>query len=120
MSIKGGQYGQLFIDMKTEIISYGPHNGIIIHCGLQQEPNLFWPGVSSPASYFLVPEQFHVTPKLNAIHKAIIEDSGDNQRNKDTPSGRCLFNDKDMASSLDSFNIPEKVRLNILKTNSLN
>ncbi|MCP9260856.1 hypothetical protein DINM_004130 [Dirofilaria immitis] len=53
---------QMFIGMKTKIISYGPHNGIVVHCGIQQGPEMFWPCILNDTAKSLSSRQFDVAP----------------------------------------------------------
>lgn len=107
--------GQVLINMKTKITSYGPHNGIIVHYGVQQEPNMFWPCTLNGAPNSLSSQRFDAAPTFATIHWPTIEDSGDDRRNKGTP---CMSNryyhltDENGTSS----NVFEKVRLNVFET----
>ncbi|KAL3997487.1 hypothetical protein ACH3XW_11110 [Acanthocheilonema viteae] len=121
MSSKDIAYDQVFIDMKTKITIYGPHNGIIVYCGVQQEPSMCWPYILNDAPNSLSIQQFDAAaPTFATIHwPTAVEENGDNGRNK---SATCMPNQhyqlapKDGTSD-DNFSAFEKVRLNLFETN---
>ncbi|VIO95616.1 Uncharacterized protein BM_BM7823 [Brugia malayi] len=118
MSVKKVIHGHVFIDMKTRITSYGPHNGIIVHCGIQQEPSTFWPYVLSNASNSLCTQQLNIAPTSATIHWPTVKESDDNQQDKATSSlsnQHYQLTDKDRISA-NNFNDSKKVRLNVFET----
>uniref|UniRef100_A0AAF5RX21 Uncharacterized protein n=2 Tax=Wuchereria bancrofti TaxID=6293 RepID=A0AAF5RX21_WUCBA len=118
MSVKKVPHGQVLIDMKTKITSYGPHNGIIVHCGIQQEPRMFWPYVLSDTSNSLCTQQFNTAPTSATIHWPTVKENDNNQSNKATssiPNQHYQLTDKEKIST-NNFNLPKKVRLNVFET----
>ncbi|CAG9534087.1 unnamed protein product [Cercopithifilaria johnstoni] len=127
MPIEDIAHSQVFIDMKTKITSYGPHDGIIVHCGIQQEPNMFWPYILNNAPNPLSIQPFDVAvPTFATIHSpSIIENNGDNRDNKrnksvsyQMPNQYYQLTAKDGISH-DNFNAFEKERLNIVEMNPM-
>lgn len=119
MSTKGIACNQVFIDMKTKITSYGPHDGIIVYCGVQQEPRMFWPLNDHSYSPLSI-QRFHTAPKFATTHcSTVVEDNGNNRRRKDassTTSNQYYQLTAKDNTSRDNFNAFEKVHLNIFET----
>ncbi|KAM3721698.1 Light-harvesting complex stress-related protein 3.2, chloroplastic [Dirofilaria immitis] len=108
---------QMFIGMKTKIISYGPHNGIVVHCGIQQGPEMFWPCILNDTAKSLSSRQFDVAPDV--INWSTVEDSDDNLRKKKASyiSNQLYpLNVEDKTLS-DNFNTSKKIRFNVIETN---
>ncbi|VDK77834.1 unnamed protein product [Litomosoides sigmodontis] len=104
--------------MRTRITSYGPHDGIIVCCGIQQEPRLLWPLNDHSSSPNIQP--FHEAPKFTTAHcSTVVDESGDSRKRKNASSKsnqsyQLTAND---STSRDNFNAFEKVHLNIFETN---
>ncbi|OZC04887.1 hypothetical protein X798_08157 [Onchocerca flexuosa] len=112
--------GQVFIDMKTRITSYGPHNGIIVHCGIQQEPDKSWPYIRNDAANTLSSQPFDVAPPVPAtVHWPTVEDSNDNRSDAKTCRSRIPNQYYPLivadGTSSDNFNLID--RLNVFETN---
>ncbi|EJD75549.1 hypothetical protein LOAG_17333 [Loa loa] len=120
MPIKGVAYNQVFIDMKTKITSYGPHNGIIVQCGIQQEPSVFWPCVLNGVPNSMFSQRFDVALTPVTTHWPTMEDASDNPRNKGAfmPNQHYQSIGKDVTSS-NNFNSSGKVCLNVVETNPM-
>ncbi|VDO30302.1 unnamed protein product [Onchocerca flexuosa] len=111
--------GQVFIDMKTRITSYGPHNGIIVHCGIQQEPDKSWPYIRNDAANTLSSQPFDVAPPVPAtVHWPTVEDSNDNRSDAKTCRSRIPNQYYPLivadGTSSDNFNLID--RLNVFET----
>ncbi|VDK64227.1 unnamed protein product [Onchocerca ochengi] len=118
MSVKG----QMFIDMKTRITSYGPHNGIIVHCGIQQEPDKFWPCIRNDTANSLSSRPLDIAPSIPAtVHWPTVEDSDDNRSNAKSCQSRIpnqyyplIVED---GTSSDNFNKSGRNCLDVFETN---
>uniref|UniRef100_A0A0R3RUI7 Enhancer of mRNA-decapping protein 3 n=1 Tax=Elaeophora elaphi TaxID=1147741 RepID=A0A0R3RUI7_9BILA len=122
MSTKSITCGQVLIDMKTRITSYGPHNGIIVHYGIQQEPSMFWPYVLNAPPNSPAIQRNDTARTFATIHcPTIAEAKGDNGGNKSaSPASNAHYQStaEDEISN-DNFKAFEQLRLNVFETDPL-
>lgn len=119
MPVEGIPCDQVHIDMKTRITSYGPHDGIIVCCGVQQGPSMFWPYMLNDPSNSRSIQQFDAAPTFPIIHwPTAAENTDDNRRDKSASHMSNQYYQltaKDGVSH-DNNDALEKVRLNIFET----
>lgn len=111
--------GQVSVDLKLRITTYGSHNGMIIHSGVQHSncsvPSV-WPYSIYPQQPTLPPTiQYPVTPLPIQDVSQQIESVPDDRsaRKEPSPPSSPVFSFDDPQSPPDEFIEPTNVQLNI-------
>uniref|UniRef100_A0A915PRA7 Uncharacterized protein n=1 Tax=Setaria digitata TaxID=48799 RepID=A0A915PRA7_9BILA len=117
MAVEGVANGQeVFIDMKTRIISSGPHNGIIVQNGILQGPDIFWPSTLNGTPNCLSPQRLNPSPSPKILNGSVRNDDA-NERSESCISSRLYPLTDERIILPDEFNVSKKVHLNIFQTN---